>query len=188
MDKAPFNPIRVRAGRSTASQQLFYGLDSRLPRWPNSSISFDPVYRQISFELFCPASSESRASLWPLRGDIPWEDILTRGIRLDPILPQHNLRKEDQLLPQPYGFQLFTLRIDLRRPPKLWYTYPGERGPRQPKWTRRAVEEDYIELQEGKKGMEDEPVSVLGLGMERAFFKVCARQARTIPQKEAHPV
>lgn len=203
-ERAPsytFTATHFIAGNSSFSQQLFYGVSEALSppaphsERPHSTIAFDMLARKVVIKIYCDRCAPrrigstgvrdgtSKSSMWPFRAEIPWEDLQTRGMRLD--LADAPADSAD--------FEIYNLRIDLRRPPLLWYTYPQDLqrrdqrgydgGPRRV-YDRRATEEDYIAIDAGARwGDERDPnadgrkMTVLGLPTTVAFFKVrCARR------------
>ena len=203
-----FTPVHFMAGNATLAQQLFSGPTVPLPLSPpRSSVTFDHPGRTIAFELHCHgfASGASNVSLWPLRGEVRFDDILARGVRLDVAPANVNDDGEITIIGQP---QRYNLRLGLQRPPKLWYEYPlevntpifsggrgrggagqGRGGRGGGRTRRRATEEDYIGLKKDrletidghkvwKRNQALDPVSVVGLPNTQASYKVSRRRER----------
>lgn len=103
-----FHPFNLIVGTVTTSSQLLSGLDVFLPDpttsarvRPPSTLTFDISSRRIKFTAYCQgcegveaegrAFGQSRRSMWPLEGDISWDSLVTRGIRLDQVRPRGDL-------------------------------------------------------------------------------------------------
>lgn len=188
-----FIATHFTAGNSSFSQQLLYGYSDTLSApparsdRPESTVSFDMFRRNVTVEIYCDRCEpwrrdygESKCAMWPFRATIPWEDLHSRGMRLD---------LADGLTDGRPG-EIHNLRINLRRPPMLYYTYPETQAQRQRAWQgqprrvydRRATEEDYIAIPAGARWGEErnadgsegdgKKMTVLGLPTSIAFFKV----------------
>jgi hypothetical protein len=197
-----FLATHFSAGNASFSQQLFYGITEILSppgphsNRPQSTVTFDMFARKVRMEIYCDRCApnrqdshgvkwgHSKSAMWPFKAEIPWEDLQTRGMRLD---------LSDAVTGADGSIGIYNLRINLRRPPSLMYTYPSQPnqrrgyGPAPPRvYDRRATEEDYIAIDAGARwGEERNPdgsegdgrkMTVLGLPTSIAFFKVGSRR------------
>lgn len=196
-----FLATHFAAGNASISQQLLYGFSESLSApglhslRPQSTVTFDMYARKVIIEIYCDRCAPgrrdsmnvdwgtSKSSMWPFKAEIPWEDLQTRGMRLD--LTGDHVEGDAYI-------GIYNLRINLRRPPALTYTYPakpsaGRNHGQEPRvYDRRATEEDFIAVDAGASwGQGHHPngsegdgrqITVLGLSTSIAFFKVGCRQ------------
>lgn len=99
-DSAAFTPSHLIVGTTTSSSQLLSGISVSLPSPPypdperaSSSLTIDISRRRIKFVAYCQGCEggngesigDAKRAMWPLDGEISFDSLVPRGVRLDEV-------------------------------------------------------------------------------------------------------